>query len=498
MPENLRRAHIPQLTFIISRFPLFVKDIFIFPPDRGSRLLFPGPSTIMVLLYFVEREICVAVDLSQGSITRHLIRFTIPLILGNLFQLTYNAVDSIIIGRFAGDDALAAVGTADPVMNLMILGITGLCIGSSALMSNFYGAGDREALRKEMGTSLVLVGGASLLILFVGVFFSGAILRLMQTPEAIFSDARTYLRLILMGMPFTCLYNVYAASLRSVGDSKIPLYFLAGASVLNGVLDVLLIGLFRWGVFGAALATVLAEGASALACVAYVYQRVPLLHLDAAAFRSDRDLARQTLQFGGTTALQQVSQPLGKVFIQGMVNTLGVEAMAAFNAVGKIEDFALVPERSISNAMMTFSAQNDGAGRKDRVRAGFQKGLLLETCYGLFISVVMFFFHSPMVSLFSTEAETLARGSEYFTVMAFFYLLPAYTNGVQGLFRGMRHMQITLYCSILQISVRVLVTYLLIPRIGITGIAYACAAGWVCMQCLQWSYYFLRLRKELV
>lgn len=264
-----------------------------------------------------------ATDLSTGSITRHLVSFTIPLVLGNLFQLTYNAVDSIIIGRFAGDSALAAVGTADPVMNLLILGITGLCIGSSALMSNFYGAGDHQALRKEMGTSLVLVGGASLVILLAGVFCSGTILHLMQAPEDIFADARTYLRLILMGMPFTCLYNVYAASLRSIGDSKIPLYFLAGASVLNGGLDLLFIGGFHWGVFGAALATVLAEGGSALACVAYVFRRVPLLHLDAAAFRPDPGLARQTIQFGGTTALQQVSQPLGKVFIQGMVNTLG-------------------------------------------------------------------------------------------------------------------------------------------------------------------------------
>ncbi len=437
-------------------------------------------------------------DLSQGRITRHLFSFTIPLILGNLFQLTYNAVDSIIIGRFAGDHALAAVGTADPVMNLLILGITGLCIGSSALMSSFYGAGDRETLRKEMGTSLVVVGGASLVILLLGLFFSGAILRMMQTPENIFADAQTYLRLILLGMPFTCVYNVYAASLRSIGDSKIPLWFLAGASVLNGVLDVLFIGGFHWGVFGAALATVIAEGASALACVVYVSLRVPLLHLDAFSLRPDPGLARQTLLFGGTTALQQVSQPLGKVFIQGMVNTLGVEAMAAFNAVGKIEDFALVPERSISNAMMTFTAQNDGAGRKDRVREGFKKGLMLETCYGLFISVVMFFFHTPMVALFSSEAGTLTRGAEYFTVMAFFYLLPAYTNGLQGIFRGMRHMTITLWCSVTQISIRVLVTWLLIPRVGITGIAYACAAGWMAMQALQWGYYFLRLRKSLV
>ena len=166
--------------------------------------------------------------------------------------------------------------------------------------------------------------------------------------------------------------------------------------------------------------------------------------------------------------------------------------------MGKIEDFALVPERSISNAMMTFTAQNDGAGRKDRVREGFKKGLMLETCYGLFISVVMFFFHTPMVALFSSEAGTLTRGAEYFTVMAFSYLLPAHTNGLQGIFRGMRHMTITLWCSVTQISIRVLVTWLLIPRVGITGIAYACAAGWMAMQALQWGYYFLRLRKSLV
>ena len=164
-----------------------------------------------------------------------------------------------------------------------------------------------------------------------------------------------------------------------------------------------------------------------------------------------------------------------------MVNSLGVSTMAAFNAVGKIEDFALVPERSLANAMTTFTAQNDGAGRKDRVRQGLIKGLMLELAYFVFICLVILWLHRPMLGLFSGEAATLDEGSRYFRVMAFFYWLPALTNGIQGFFRGMKHMKVTLFLTLTQISVRVLVTWLVIGRLGITGIAYACAAGWVAM-----------------
>ncbi len=420
-------------------------------------------------------------DMVRGGIARSLIAFAVPLVLGNLFQLAYNAVDGMVVGRFAGDGALAAVGTADPVMNLLILGVTGICIGAGVLMSNFFGAGDYADLKKELAAMLALGMGLAALILVLGLILSRPIFLLMQVPAEVMPEALLYMRIIFLGMPFTCLYNIYAAALRSIGDARTPTVFLAASCVMNGLLDVLFVAVFHWGAAGAAVATDLAAMASALACVVYTYKKIDLLRLGRADLRSDKALMGRTVRYGAATALQQCSQPVGKLFIQGMVNSLGVSTMAAFNAVGKIEDFALVPERSLANAMTTFTAQNDGAGRRDRVRQGLIKGLLLELAYFVFICTLILWLHRPMLGLFSGEAATLDEGSRYFRVMAFFYWLPALTNGIQGFFRGMKHMKVTLFLTLTQISVRVLVTWLVIGNLGITGIAYACAAGWTAM-----------------
>ncbi len=418
------------------------------------------------------------VDMTQGRILPCMIRFTIPLVLGNLFQLTYNAADSMIIGRISGDASLAAVSAADPVMNLIILGITGICIGASVLMSNSYGAGEKELLRRELGALLKLEGVLVAAVTLLGLVFSRQILQLMQVKTEIMEPAVLYLRIIFVGMPFTCLYNAYAASLRSIGDSKTPIIFLALSSVLNICMDILFVAGFRWGAAGAGIATVIAQALSAVLCVLYVYRRVPLLHLSRDCFQNTRSLTAKTLKYGATTALQQCSQPLGKLFIQGTVNSLDIAAIAAFNAVGKIEDIALVPERSISDAMMTFTAQNDGAGQEQRVRRGLVGGMLLEMAYFAFICVTLLLLHRPLLSLFSTGQETVAEGGSYFRVLIFFYWLPAVTNGFQGFFRGLKHMKATLLATLTQISVRVVFTMLLVPRIGISGIAYACILGW--------------------
>lgn len=428
-------------------------------------------------------------DLTKGSIVSNILSYTIPLIFGNIFQLTYNAVDSIVIGRFAGKNSLAAVGTADPVMNLLILGITGLCIGASVLISNFFGAGDLEKVKRELATGLVICGGFSLIVLLLGIFLSRPILQLMQVPAEIMKEADIYLKIIFIGMPFTCLYNVYAAALRSVGDAATPIKFLIVACVLNAGLDVVLVAGLGLGGLGAGLATDIAQSVSAFACILYVYRRVPSLHLNRSHFRLEKELVHKTIRYGMTTALQQCSQPLGKLFIQGMVNTLGVSTMAAFNAVGKIEDFALVPERSIGNAMMTFTAQNDGAGEKKRIRKGFHRGMLLELSYFVMIFFLLKWFYHPLLLMFSEDEMTLAEGGKYFQVMIFFYFLPALTNGMQGFFRGVKHMNITLFGTLTQISFRVIFTFFLIPVMGITGIAYACAAGWAAMLILEGIYY---------
>ena len=300
--------------------------------------------------------------MTQGSIARHLIAYALPLILGNLFQLTYNAVDSIVIGKFAGENALAAVSAANPVMTIMILGVSGVSIGASVLMSRFYGAGDEDALRREVATTIVFGGAASAAAFLLGWPLSGQVLRLMRVPSEILAMATRYLQVIFVGFLFTFQYNILAAALRSVGDSKTPVIFLALASVMNAGLDVLLVAVFRWGVVGAGVATVMAEGISALLCAWHIYRRIPLLHLARRELKIDRRLLRETVSSGAITAMQQACQPIGKALIQSVMNAQGVSVIAAFNAVSRVDDFACIPEQSISSGMMTCIAQNRGAG----------------------------------------------------------------------------------------------------------------------------------------
>lgn len=430
--------------------------------------------------------------MTKGSIFPQLIRFSIPLILGNFFQLTYNAVDSIIVGRFVGENALAAVGTANPVMNIVILGITGICIGASVLMSQFFGEGDREKLKKEVATTLLFGCYFSLAIAVLGTVFSGKILELLRVPEEALGYGTLYLRIIFWGMPFTFFYNAVAAALRSVGDSKTPVRFLALASGINVCLDLIFAAILHWGVFGAAFSTVIAEAASAIFCVVYVYRNVPLLQLTKKDLRIDKDMLRETLQQGAVTALQQACQPIGKLLIQGMINPLGVSTMAAFNAVNRVDDFAFTPEQSISSGMMTFIAQNRGAKNKERVKKGFRAGLLLEGCYWAFICIFILIFKEPVMKLFVSDgnAGLVPIGVKYLSLMAFFYLMPAFTNGIQGFFRGMGNMSITLISTIIQISVRVIFVWLLVPVMGMTGVAFASLIGWACMLLAEVPYYF--------
>jgi len=418
--------------------------------------------------------------MTEGSIARHLLAYALPLILGNFFQLTYNAVDSIIIGKFAGEGALAAVSAANPVMTIVILGVSGISIGASVLMSRFFGAGDARALRREVATTILFGAACSLAVFAVGLAFAPQILRLMNVPLDILPMAQRYLRVIFVGFLFTFQYNILAAALRSVGDSKTPVRFLAGASVLNAALDMAFVAGLRWGVAGAGLATVIAEGVSALSCAVYMQRRVPLLRLTRRDLRIDRALLRETVSSGSITALQQACQPIGKALIQSVINAQGVSMIAAFNAVGRVDDFACIPEQSISSGMMTCIAQNRGAGQEARVRETLRRGMGIEAAYGVCIAVAILLLKRPIMCLFAAQdsREMIDMGVSYLTLMALFYILPAMTNGIQGYFRGMGEMKTTLVGTFIQISIRALVVYLLVPRIGLSGAAWACAIGW--------------------
>lgn len=439
-----------------------------------------------------------AVNMTEGSIPRHLINYSLPLIAGNLFQLTYNVVDSIIAGRFIGKEALAAEGTANPVMSIVILGISGICMGASVLMSEFFGAGEYGKLKREMSTTVIFGCYFSLAVAVLGVLLAKPLLAALNVPEELLDMASTYLRIIFLGAPFTYFYNAVSSALKSVGDSRTPLKFLAFSAVLNAVLDLIFIGWLGFGIVCSATTTVIAEAASALLCIGYVYRKIPMLQLRWGEFRMDAGLLRQTLRYGSVTALQQSCQPIGKLLIQGAINPLGVDMIAAFNAVNRVDDYAFTPEQSISHGITTFVAQNRGAKKTGRIQKGFACGLLLEACYWGFIFTVITLVREPVMRLFVTEGNEaiVALGSNYLALMAFFYLFPAFTNGIQGFFRGMGNMSITLLGTFTQTSIRVIFVYLLTPRMGMQGAAWACAVGWSMMLLLEVPYYVWFMRRR--
>ena len=432
-------------------------------------------------------------DMTKGGAAGHLLRYAVPLMLGNWFQLAYNAVDSIIAGRFIGKDALAAEGIAGPVMNLVILGITGVCLGAGVLMSEFFGAKDGESLRRKLATTVLSGTAACTVVALLGVLFTPAILEACAVPREIFAITAIYLRITFLGAPFTCFYNALAAGFKSVGDARTPLRFLMVSAILNAALDLIFIGGLGFGIVCSAMTTVIAEAFSAVLAGWWLWTKTPELCPRRGQWRVDRSLLGRTLQYGGVSALQQAVQPIGKVLIQGQVNALGVEVIAAFNAVTRIDDFACIPEQSIAQGITTYIAQNRGAGRQDRIRRGFAVGLGMEAAYWMLIGGVVTLFKTPLAAMFVTGEgadRVIALAVQYLGTMALFYLLPAMTNGFQGYYRGMGNMPMTLLGTLIQTSLRVVTTCILAPRMGMYGIAFACATGWCVMLMVEVPFYF--------
>ena len=437
-------------------------------------------------------------DMTKGRPLGHLVKYAVPLLLGNLMQLMYNAVDSIIAGRFIGEDALAAEGIAAPVMNMVILLVSGITIGAGILMSEAFGAKDMARLRKLNGTTLVLGIISGSVVAVVGFILSRSILCLMDTPLSILDSTTWYLSITFLGVPFVFIFNSLSSGLKSVGDSKTPLLFLAFSSILNASLDLVFLGLLGFGIICSAVTTVVAEIVSAILAFWWMKKKNREISPSIGDMKLEKRTVLAILKYGGPTALQQAVQPCGKLFIQSAVNSLGVSAIAAFNASSRIDSFALIPEQGIAAAVATFIAQNRGGGKKERVMPGFRAGLALEICYALFIGAVVFFFRDIFVSLFvgGEAAEAVVReGSKYLYVMSFFYIFPSLTNLTQSFFRGCGKMYVTIAATFTQISFRTVFTFLLSSSIGIQGVAFASGIGWAAMLIWEIPYMLLTARR---
>ncbi|MCD8067803.1 MAG: MATE family efflux transporter [Lachnospiraceae bacterium] len=424
-------------------------------------------------------------DMTKGRVFSPLFRFTVPLVLGNLFQLTYNAADSVIVGRFVGETALAAVGTATPLMNIGILLLNGMCMGASVLASVDYGAHDSRLLRRQLSTTLLAGMAFSVVFSLCMVLLSQPVLRLILVPDEVLPEATTYLRIVYAGLIFTFIYNFLANTLRALGDSKTPLYFLIASSLINIVSDVFFVAVLKWEVMGCAVATVLSQLLCCVFCLIYIKKRVPLLCFGKEWLIFDHTLLGKTVSYGSTSAMQQVCLQVGKLAIQAMVNTQGVGVIAAFTAVNKVDDYAYTPQQNIGHAMTTFIAQNEGAGQKDRVRKGFRAGLIIEVIYSVCLCVVIFILAERIMGLFvqDGDSQVTALGTSYLKLIAFMYILPGFTNGIQGFFRGVGDMKVTLYSTFMNMLGRCAAVYvmLMLLELPFRSLAWANMAGWVLM-----------------
>ena len=422
-------------------------------------------------------------DMTTGSITPLLVSFTIPLVLGNLFQLTYNAVDSIIVGKFVGEEALAAVGTSNPLMTLVILFINGMCLGAGILVSIAFGAGDTKLVERQVSTTAIAGTVFSLVLSVSCILLASPILHLLQVPAEIMDLAVNYLRIVFAGLIFTFFYNFLAATMRALGDSKSALYFLMISAVLNIVGDLFFIEVLGWGAEGCALSTVLSEAASCLLCLLYIRWKVPILRLGRRWLIFDGSMLKKIVSYGWTSAMQQATVQLGKIAVQAIVNTMGVNAMAAFTAASRIDDFAYIPQQNIGHATTTLMAQNRGASKNDRVRQGFFCGLKLEAIYGLAIMAVCFFFAEPIIRLFVEDPSVVNLGVRFLKLVSLFYLMPSMTNGIQGGFRGLGDLKITLVSSTLNMICRVIAAAILVLwfRMDIEALPFSYITGWTMM-----------------
>lgn len=422
-------------------------------------------------------------DLTTGKIMPILVNFTVPLVLGNLFQLTYNAVDSIIVGHFVGKEALAAVGICNPISTLMILFLNGLCMGASILMGIQYGAKDYKTLHRQISTTMLSGVVFSFFLTLFCVVFAVPILHLLQVDASIMEMTRQYLRIIFMGLMFTFLYNFFSSTLRALGDSASPLYFLIISAVLNVFGDLFFVIVLKAGSNGCAISTVLSEALCCLFCVIYIQKKVPILRLGRKWLVFDASLLKKTIAYGWASAMQQATVQMGKIAIQALVNTMGVSVAAAFAVVNRIDDFAITPEQNIAHAMTALMAQNKGAGKNDRMREGFRCGMILEIVYGAAVMIICLVFAGELMALFVKDEEVIGHGVIYLHLIAVMYILPAITNAIQGFFRGIGDLKVTLMSSFTNMAVRVIAAapMILLWNFGIEALPYSYLAGWVAM-----------------
>lgn len=440
-------------------------------------------------------------DLTEGPVMKSMLLFAVPMILGNLLQQCYNVADTLIVGQFLGKNALAAVGSSFTLMTFLTSILLGLCMGSGALFSIRFGQKDEAGLKESICASFALIGAAAVALNVLAFACLDFVRVFLQVPEEVWGFMREYLAVIFGGIAATFLYNYFASFLRAVGNSVVPLIFLAVSAVLNIILDLwFVLGLGR-GVAGAAEATVIAQYASGVGITLYSMVKCPELRVFGQGIRVRWRCVKEIAGFSILTCVQQSVMNLGILMVQGLVNSFGPTVMAAFAAAVKIDAFAYMPVQDFGNAFSTFIAQNYGARKAERIRAGLKGAILASMSFCVAVSALVWIFARPLMGLFveAKEAETIWEGVRYLRVEGAFYCGIGCLFLLYGLYRALGKPGMSVVLTVISLGTRVALAYVLspIPFFGVTGIWWSVPIGWFLADTAGILYYVVRRRQLL-
>lgn len=439
-------------------------------------------------------------ELTQGPVMKTMLRFAVPMILGDLLQQCYNIADTLIVGRFLGADALAAVGSSFSLMTFLTSILLGLAMGSGTVFSIRFGEKNETGLKESILASFTLLGIVTIMLnilIFVGIDW---IIWFLRTPQELVPMMKDYLLVIFAGMIGIFLYNFFASLLRSLGNSVIPLVFLAVSAILNIILDLWFVAGLGRGVAGAAEATVISQYVSGIGITIYTKIRFPHLLQKTPETRLRLDSIREITSFSFLTCLQQSIMNLGILTVQGLVNSFGTTIMAALAAAVKIDAFAYLPVQDFGNAFSIFIAQNYGAGKPERIQKGIRTAMITSISFGLMISLLVFLFADPLMGLFldAGESAVIAEGARYLRIEGSFYALIGILFLLYGLYRALGKPGMSVILTVFSLGTRVLLAYILsaIPAIGVVGIWWAVPIGWFLADAVGIGCYLKKYRKH--
>lgn len=421
-------------------------------------------------------------DLTEGNVTKSLLYFAMPMILGNLLQQCYNIADTWVVGKFVGAQALAAVGSSYALMTFLNSLLIGLCMGSGAVFSYYIGKGDRGRVKICAQTSFVMIGVMAVVLSIAVQCLMHPILLLLRTPEELYGMTRDYLAIVFCGIIFIFLYNYYAFLLRALGNSVTPLYLLGAASVLNIGLDLYFVRSLGWGLQGAAAATVISQAVSGLGLGICVWRKEPRFRFSLRGFLREEKPVGEICRYSLMTSMQQSVMNFGILMVQSLVNSFGAAVMAAFAATVKIDTFAYMPAQEFGNAYSIFISQNYGAGKTERVKQGTGRAMTVSAVFCGIVSVLVFVLARFLMLVFVEEGETeiIEIGMQYLRIEGAFYVGIGILFLLYGYFRGVNRPGVSLVLTVVSLGTRVALAYLLaaVPKIGVLGIWWAIPIGW--------------------